>query len=94
MFFQRVPTRSLKVKVVLFIPTPFSASPGSILAMQQLRAKTKSIIIYFGGLGLRVRVKFCLGVRVSGMITVTVDVRVMVRVSNLLGSDCRVSLGS
>ena len=27
----------------LFIPTPFSASPGSILARQQLRAKTKSI---------------------------------------------------
>ena len=36
---------------------------------------------------VRVRVKFSLGVRVSGMITVTVDVRVMVRVSNLLGSD-------
>ena len=34
-----------------------------------------------------VRVKFSLGVRVSGMIRVTVDVRVMVRVSNLLGSD-------
>ena len=31
------------------------------------------------------RVKFSLGVRVSGMISVTVDVRVMV--SNLLGSD-------
>ena len=28
----------------LFIPTPFSASPGSILAMQQLRATTKSLI--------------------------------------------------
>ena len=28
-----------------------------------------------------------LGVRVSGMIRVTVGVRVMVRVSNLLGSD-------
>ena len=27
----------------LFIPTPFSASPGSILAMQQLRAMTKSL---------------------------------------------------
>ena len=27
----------------LFIPTPFSASPGSILAMQQLRATTKSL---------------------------------------------------
>ena len=27
----------------LFNPTPFSASPGSILAMQQLRAKTKSL---------------------------------------------------
>ena len=27
----------------LFIPTPFSASPGSILASQQLRAKTKSL---------------------------------------------------
>ena len=27
----------------LFIPTPFSASLGSILAMQQLRAKTKSL---------------------------------------------------
>ena len=27
----------------LFIPTPFSASPGSILAMQQLRANTKSL---------------------------------------------------
>ena len=27
----------------LFIPTPFSASPGSILAWQQLRAKTKSL---------------------------------------------------
>ena len=26
-----------------FIPTPFSASPGSILARQQLRAKTKSL---------------------------------------------------
>ena len=34
-----------------------------------------------------VRVKCSLGVRVSGMIGVTVDVRVMVRVSNLLGSD-------
>ena len=38
-------------------------------------------------LGLRGRVKFSLGVTVSGMIRVTVDVRVMVRVSNLLGSD-------
>ena len=27
----------------LFIPTPFSASPGSILAMQKLRATTKSL---------------------------------------------------
>ena len=27
----------------LFIPTPFSASPGCILAMLQLRAKTKSL---------------------------------------------------
>ena len=27
----------------LFIPTPFSASPGSILARQQIRAKTKSL---------------------------------------------------
>ena len=27
----------------LFIPTPFSASPGSILARQQLHAKTKSL---------------------------------------------------
>ena len=27
----------------LFIPTPFSASPGSILARQQLRAKTRSL---------------------------------------------------
>ena len=27
----------------LFIPTPFSASPGSILARQQLRAKTTSL---------------------------------------------------
>ena len=27
----------------LFIPTPFSASPGSILATLQLRAKTKSL---------------------------------------------------
>ena len=27
----------------LFIPTPFLASPGSILARQQLRAKTKSL---------------------------------------------------
>ena len=27
----------------LFIPTPFSASPGSILARQQLCAKTKSL---------------------------------------------------
>ena len=27
----------------LFIPTPFSASPGSILARQQLRAKIKSL---------------------------------------------------
>ena len=34
--------------------------------------------------GLRVRVKFSLGVRVSGMIRVRVDVGV--RVSNLLGS--------
>ena len=32
-------------------------------------------------------VKFSLGVRVIGMITVTVEVRLMVRVSNLLGSD-------
>ena len=37
--------------------------------------------------GLRVRVKFSLGVRVSGMIRVRVDVDVRVRVSNLLGSD-------
>ena len=29
----------------LFIPTPFSASPGSILARQQLRAKTKSLTL-------------------------------------------------
>ena len=34
-----------------------------------------------------VRVTFSLGVRVSGMIRVTVDARVMVRVSNLLRSD-------
>ena len=34
----------------------------------------------------RVRVKFSLGVRVSGMIRVRVDVGVRVRVSNLLGS--------
>ena len=27
----------------LFIPTPFSASPGSILVRQQLRAKAKSL---------------------------------------------------
>ena len=27
----------------LFIPTPFSASPGSILARQQLRVNTKSL---------------------------------------------------
>ena len=40
-----------------------------------------------GTLLLRVRVKFSLGVRVSGMIRVRVDVRVRVRVSNLLGSD-------
>ena len=33
------------------------------------------------------RVKFSLGVRVSGMIRVRVDVEVRVRVSNLLGSD-------
>ena len=39
-----------------------------------------------GGLGLRVRVKFSLGVRVSGMVRVRVDVAVRVRVSNLLGS--------
>ena len=32
-------------------------------------------------------VKFSLGVRVSGMIRVRVDVEVRVRVSNLLGSD-------
>ena len=30
----------------LFIPTQFSASPGSILAMLQLRAKTKSVITH------------------------------------------------
>ena len=46
-----------------------------------------AVIIEFGGLWLRVRVKFSLGVRVSGMIRDTIDVRVMVRVSNLLGSD-------
>ena len=34
-----------------------------------------------------VRVKFSLGVRVSGMIRVRVDVRVRVRVSNLLVSE-------
>ena len=34
--------------------------------------------------GLRVRVKFSLGVRVSGMIRVMVDVEVRVRVSNLI----------
>ena len=32
-------------------------------------------------------VKFSLGVRVSGMIRFSVDVRVRVRVNNLLGSD-------
>ena len=32
-------------------------------------------------------VKFSLGVRVSGMIRFRVDVRVRVRVNNLLGSD-------
>ena len=37
------------------------------------------------GRALRVRVKFSLGVRVSGMIMVRVDVEVRVR--NLLGSD-------
>ena len=40
------------------------------------------VIIQLGGLGFRV--KFSLGVRVSGMIRVRVDVGV--RVSNLLGS--------
>ena len=34
-----------------------------------------------------VRVKFSLGVRVSGKIRVMVEFRVRVRVSNLLGSD-------
>ena len=43
-------------------------------------------VFAIGSHALRVRVKFCLVVRVSGMIRVTVDVRVMVRVSNLLGS--------
>ena len=33
----------------LFIPTPFSASPGSILVMLQLRAKTKSLTFPPGG---------------------------------------------
>ena len=36
---------------------------------------------------LRVRVKFSLGFRVSGMIRFRVDVRVRVSVSNLLWSD-------
>ena len=45
-------------------------------------------MIEFGGLGLRVMVKLILGVKVSGMIRVRVDVvEVRVRVSNLLGSD-------
>ena len=38
-------------------------------------------------LGLRVRVRVSLGVRVSGMSTVSVNVWVRVMVSNLLGSD-------
>ena len=36
---------------------------------------------------VKVRVKFSLGARASGMIRLKVDVGVMVRVSNLLGSD-------
>ena len=52
-----------------------------------------AVIIKFDGLRLRVRVKFSLGVRVSGVIRATVGVKVMVRVifffqvSNLLWSD-------
>ena len=47
------------------------------------------VIIYFGRLGLRFRVRVKFVVRVSGMSTVRVNVwvRVRVRVSNLLGSD-------
>ena len=42
-------------------------------------------LVWYRKLRLRVRVKFSLGVRVSGMIRVDVEVRVSV--SNLLGSD-------
>ena len=51
------------------------------------QTSSHAVIISFGWLGLSVGVKFSLWFRVSGMIRVTVDVRVMVRVSNLLGSD-------
>ena len=44
------------------------------------------VIIYFGRLGLRFRVRVNFVVRVSGMSTVRVNVWVRVRVSNLLGS--------
>ena len=45
------------------------------------------VIIKFGRLGLRFRVRVNFVVRVSGMSTVRVNVWVRVRVSNLLGSD-------
>ena len=57
------------------------------LAKKNFPKSSDAVIIYFDGLWFRVRVKFHLGVRVSGMIRVTVGIRVMVRVSNLLGSD-------
>ena len=52
------------------------------VASESERARDQCIMA-----GTRVRVKFSLGVMVSGLITVMVDVRVMVKVSDLLGSD-------
>ena len=59
------------------------AAGSRILFFQRVPKRSLSSLIGW----LRVRVKFSLGVRVSGMIRVRVDVEVRVRVSNLLGAN-------
>ena len=71
------------------------ASPrGERLAKKKSPTTSLRVIIWLGGLGLRVRVKFSLGVRVSGMIMVRVDVGVRVRVSRVSLIRVVASLGS
>ena len=69
-------------------------SPRAFIQITLARAAKKNspkssdrVIIQFGWLGLRFRVRVNFVVRVSGMSTVRVNVWVRVRVSNLLGSD-------